>query len=302
MSMFKKTTLALAISALAGGALAQSAPAPAPAPAPATSPITANVTVVNDYRYRGMTQSNYKPAIQGGFDYAHESGFYIGNWNSSISWISDGYPSATGNVNSTGQAVSAPLEMDFYAGFKKELIGAGFASDVGILQYYYATTNMPSNTCTATSAAARNGCGANPNTTELYAAQNFTFGPLTGFIKVSYALSNLFGIYESKGSYYPDLTLNYDTGFEGITLNAHVGYQYVAGTKTVSGKKYDFSYSDYKFGMTKDFGGGLAGSIAYVGTSQPKANGEYLWYVPTNSGPLKSMGKGGGLISLTKTF
>jgi hypothetical protein len=44
MSMFKKTTLALAISALAGGALAQSAPAPAPAPA--TSPITANVTVV----------------------------------------------------------------------------------------------------------------------------------------------------------------------------------------------------------------------------------------------------------------
>jgi uncharacterized protein (TIGR02001 family) len=298
--MFKKTTLALAISALAGGALAQSAPAPAPAPA--TSPITANVTVVNDYRYRGMTQSNFKPAIQGGFDYAHESGFYIGNWNSSISWISDGYPSATGNVNSTGQAVSAPLEMDFYAGFKKELIGAGFASDVGILQYYYATTNMPRNTCTATSAAARNGCGANPNTTELYAAQNFTFGPLTGFIKVSYALSNLFGIYESKGSYYPDLTLNYDTGFEGIALNAHVGYQYVAGTKTVSGKKYDFSYSDYKFGMTKDFGGGLAGSIAYVGTSQPKGNGEYLWYVPTNSGPLKSMGKGGGLISLTKTF
>ena len=300
MSMFKKTTLALAVFTLASGAIAQTAPAPAPAPA--TSPITANVTVVNDYRYRGMTQSNYKPAIQGGFDYAHESGFYIGNWNSSISWISDGYPPGSTNLNSSGQAVSAPLEMDFYAGFKKELIGAGFASDVGILQYYYATSNMPISNCTATSAASRNGCGANPNTTELYAAQNFTFGPLTGFIKVSYALSNLFGIYESKGSYYPDLTLNYDTGFEGITLNAHVGYQYVAGTKTVSGVKYDFSYTDYKVGITKDFGAGLTGSIAYVGTSQPKGNGEYLWYVPTNSGPLKSMGKGGGLISLTKTF
>ena len=299
MSMFKKTTLALAISALAGGALAQSAPAPAPAPA--TSPITANVTVVNDYRYRGMTQSNYKPAIQGGFDYAHESGFYIGNWNSSISWISDGYPPGSTNLNSSGQAVSAPLEMDFYAGFKKELIGAGFASDVGILQYYYATSNMPISNCTATSAASRNGCGANPNTTELYAAQNFTFGPLTGFIKVSYALSNLFGIYESKGSYYPDLTLNYDTGFEGITINAHAGYQYVAGTKTVSGIKYDFSYTDYKIGLTKDFGGGLSGSIAYVGTSQPKADGNYLWYVPS-TGTSKSAGKSGGLISLTKTF
>ncbi|MEY2797139.1 MAG: hypothetical protein RLZZ119_620, partial [Pseudomonadota bacterium] len=89
MNTFKKTTLAIAISALAGGAMAQSAPAPAPEPE--KSPITANVTVVNDYRYRGITQSNFQPAIQGGFDYAHESGFYIGNWNSSISWLSDSY-------------------------------------------------------------------------------------------------------------------------------------------------------------------------------------------------------------------
>ncbi len=302
MSMFKKTTLALAISALAGGALAQSAPAPAPAPAPATSPITANVTVVNDYRYRGMTQSNFKPAIQGGFDYAHESGFYIGNWNSSISWISDGYPAQTPGGNTSTQSVSAPIEMDFYAGFKKELIGKGQVSDVGILQYYYPTSNMPRNTCTASSGAGRNGCGASPNTTELYVAQNFAFGSLSGFVKVSYALTNLFGIYESKGSYYPDLTLNYDTGFEGITINAHAGYQYVAGTKTVSGTKYDFSYSDYKIGLTKDFGGGLSGSIAYVGTSQPKAAGSYLWYVPSTTSTSKSAGKGGGLISLTKTF
>ena len=299
MSMFKKTTLALAISAIAGGALAQSAPAPAPAPA--TSPITANVTVVNDYRYRGMTQSNFKPAIQGGFDYAHESGFYIGNWNSSISWISDGYPAQTAGGNTSTQSVSAPIEMDFYAGFKKELIGKGQVSDVGILQYYYPTSNMPRNTCTASSGAGRNGCGASPNTTELYVAQNFAFGSLSGFVKVSYALTNLFGIYESKGSYYPDLTLNYDTGFEGITLNAHAGYQYVAGTKTVSRTKYDFSYSDYKIGLTKDFGGGLSGSIAYVGTSQPKAAGSYLWYVPSTS-TSKSAGKAGGLISLTKTF
>ncbi|MEY3892902.1 MAG: hypothetical protein RLZZ145_936, partial [Pseudomonadota bacterium] len=129
MNIFKKTTLALAISALAGGVMAQSAPAPAPEPE--KSPITANVTVVNDYRYRGISQSNFKPAIQGGFDYAHESGFYIGNWNSSISWISD---SSTFNGGRT-TTVSAPIEMDFYAGFKKELIAPGFASDIGVLQY-----------------------------------------------------------------------------------------------------------------------------------------------------------------------
>jgi len=62
MNTFKKTTLALAISALAGGAMAQSAPAPAPEPE--KSPITANITVVNDYRYRGISQSNFQPAIR----------------------------------------------------------------------------------------------------------------------------------------------------------------------------------------------------------------------------------------------
>jgi hypothetical protein len=54
-------------------------------------------------------------------------------------------------------------------------------------------------------------------------------------------------------------------------------------------------------GVTKDFGGGLSGSLAYVGTSQPKANGSYLWYSPDNA-TTKSQGKAGGLISLTKTF
>jgi len=308
MRMFKKTTLALAIAALAGGALAQSAPAPAPAPA--TSPITANVTVVNDYRYRGMTQSNYKPAIQGGFDYAHDSGFYIGNWNSTISWISDGYQNGTAvgsqsAINYTS-GVSAPLEMDFYAGFKKELIGAGFASDIGVLQYYYPSSGLKTLPQIATncSTTARNGCGTVPNTTELYAAQNFAFGPVSGFVKVSYALTNIFGIYNSAGSYYPDLTVNYDTGVSGLTFNGHVGYQYVSNTQTTGGRTYNYSYTDWKLGLTKDFGGGLSGAISYVGTSQPKVVNDFLWYVPTKTGTgnNNSMGKGGGLISLTKTF
>jgi uncharacterized protein (TIGR02001 family) len=298
MKTIQKTAIALAASSVfATAAYAQTAPAPAPE----VSPVTANVTVVNDYRYRGMTQSNYKPAIQGGFDYAHESGFYIGNWNSSISWISDGYQAGSGGRT---VAPTAPIEMDFYAGFKKELIGQGFASDFGVLQYYYPMANAPSNGCGGTGANGgnRNGCGANPNTTELYVAQNFTFGPLTGFAKVSYALSNLFGINNSSGSYYPDLTLNYDTGVWGLALNGHVGYQYVSKTQTLSGVAYNFSYTDWKLGMTKDFGGGLSGNISYVGTTSPKANGSYLWYVPTSNGSSKSAGQGGGLISLTKTF
>ena len=285
MKTIQKTAIALAASGLfATAAFAQTAPAAAPE-APEASPLTANVTVVSDYRYRGISQSNFKPAIQGGFDYAHESGFYIGNWNSSISWISDAAP-ATANTR-----VTAPIEMDFYGGIKKEFIGEGFASDFGVLQYYYPTSGLNVS-----------GTQANPNTTELYAAQNFTFGAVTGFVKFSYSVSPIFGFANSTGSYYPDLTVNYDTGVWGLALNGHVGYQYVSNTQTLSGVSYNFSYTDWKLGITKDFGGGLSGNISYVGTTNPQAAGSYLWSVPSSNGTSKSAGQSGGLISLTKTF
>ena len=307
MNTFKKTTLALAIAGLAGGALAQSAPAPAPEPE--KSPITANVTVVNDYRYRGISQSNFKPAIQGGFDYAHESGFYIGNWNSSISWIGDanGNNGAVSGNNTAGTSVSGPIEMDFYAGFKKELIGPGFASDIGVLQYYYPTSGVFNTPVVRTDPAAF----VNPNTTEIYAAQNFTFGALTGFVKFSYAVSSLFGNPNSQGSFYPDLTLNYDTGIWGLTLNGHVGYQYVAGnyvrnatyyngTTIGNGTSYDsvLSYTDWKLGVTKDFGGGLSLAVSYVDTNAKTVRGFPAYPNPQG----KNLGRAGGLVALTKTF
>ena len=120
-SLQKKAISAVAVGLLTGlacaSAFAEDAPA---ADAPEVSPITANVTVASNYIYRGLTQTNNKPAIQGGFDYAHESGLYIGNWNSNISWINDGYGASSNPKTNAG--VSAPIEMDFYAGFKKELI------------------------------------------------------------------------------------------------------------------------------------------------------------------------------------
>ena len=277
MKTIQKTAIALAASGLfATAAFAQTAPAAAPE-APEASPITANVTVVSDYRYRGISQSNFKPAIQGGFDYAHESGFYIGNWNSSISWISDA--ATTGGAN-----VSAPIEMDFYAGFKKELIGEGFASDLGVLQYYYPTSGLPSG-------------ATNPNTTEIYAAQNFTFGPVTGFAKFSYAVTTLFGFAQSAGSYYPDLTANYDTGIWGLSVNAHVGYQKVAGQQVIAGVP-TFSYTDWKLGLTKDFGGGLSLAAAYIGTNAAKSGSTYAYSSPQG----KNLGGSTGIVSLTKTF
>src|SRR3546814_20380766 len=70
-------------------------------------------------------QTGNKPAIQGGFDLKHASGFYIGNWNSSISWLSDADPD-----------VSSSVEMDFYAGYTRPIWG-DLSMDVGVLHYYY---------------------------------------------------------------------------------------------------------------------------------------------------------------------
>ncbi len=306
MKTLKKTAISTVVIGLLSGACIHSAFAEeAAAAAPEPSPITANVTVVNDYRYRGISQTDFKPAIQGGFDYAHESGFYVGNWNSSISWISDSY-GTNGSVygkGASGKALSAPIEMDFYAGFKKELIGEGFASDLGFLQYYYPTSGIPNT----------GGLTANPNTSELYVAQNFTFGPVTGFVKFSYAVSSLFGTINSKGSYYPDLTANYDTGIWGVSVNGHVGYQYIAGSQpgaslgptnylgtsiaNVSNSSL-YSYTDWKLGLTKDFGGGLSGAIAWVGTNAATYKGAYSYVSPSGN----NLGRSTGLISLTKAF
>ena len=288
------SAIAAAASLLTGNAIAADA---APAAAPDPGPVTANVTLASQYRYRGISQSNSLPAIQGGFDYAHESGFYIGNWNSSISWISDGY---TGNSAATPAvpSVSAPIEMDFYAGYKKE-VAEGLTLDVGVLEYYYPTKNLPNSTAytAGTALSGRQGVGVSPSTLEGYIAA--TYGIAT--VKYSYAFTNLFGIDSSKGSQYFDLSLNYDTGWEGVTLNGHVGYQYVPSATLTSGTAVEpsFSYTDWKIGLTKDFGYGLAGSLAYIGTN---ANG-LAYYAPgATSTNYDSTGKGTVFVSLTKTF
>ena len=262
--------------ALGNLAVAQTAAPAVPAAAPADpGPLTANVSLTSDYRYRGISQSNLQPAIQGGFDYAHSSGFYIGNWNSSISWISDA-------ASASGNSASAPIEMDFYAGYKYEW-SKGFTADVGILQYYFPTSGAT-------------GFTTNPNTTELYAAQNFTFDSVTGYLKFSYAATTLFGFPNSAGSNYTDLTVNYDTGVWGLTLNAHAGYQYVAGTASGASVSNNslFSYTDWKLGVTKDFGSGLTLGVAYLGTNAKKGA-----YVNPQG---KALGGDTVLATLTKTF
>jgi hypothetical protein len=91
------------------------------ASAPSQAELTANASVTNNYLWRGLTQSINEAAVQGGVDYASESGFYAGTWTSNVSYDSD-------------DAYS--YEHDMYFGFAGE--ASGFSYDLGYL-YFSAT-------------------------------------------------------------------------------------------------------------------------------------------------------------------
>jgi uncharacterized protein (TIGR02001 family) len=224
----KKTAIALSLATL--GALL---------PLASHAQLAFNAGVVTDYRYRGVSQTQLKPALQGGVDYS-SGGFYLGAWASTIKWIKK----AGGD---------ADLEIDLYGGYKGE-ITKGLAYDVGLLAYVYPGNDL------GDVAGFRNA-----DTQELYGA--ITYGPVT--LKYSHALSNLFGVPDSKNSYYADLSASFEV-YDGWSLAPHLGYQKV---------KNGVSYTDYALTASKPFGA-LVPSIAIVATdlkkSEATVDGKFL--------------------------
>jgi uncharacterized protein (TIGR02001 family) len=256
--MLKKSLLLMAV---VGSAL------PAVSFAEDASPLSFNVGVVSDYRYRGISQTRLKPALQGGIDYASPSGFYVGTWASTIKWIKD-----AGTINSVDSG-NTNVEVDVYGGYKGEIV-KDLSYDVGLLQYVYPGNkygNVPG--------------GANANTLEIYGA--VTYGPAT--IKYSHSLTNLFGNNDSKGSGYLDASATFDVG-AGISVAPHVGYQKV---KNYSG----YTYTDYSVTVSKDFSGFLL-SAALIGTDTKDVPGSYAFVSPDG----KNLGKATVVVGVKKTF
>ena len=77
----RKSLIALSMAVMSGIPAIVSAQTAAPAAAAPTPEhtITGNVGLFSEYRFRGISQTFAKPAIQGGFDYSHASGIYLGN-------------------------------------------------------------------------------------------------------------------------------------------------------------------------------------------------------------------------------
>jgi uncharacterized protein (TIGR02001 family) len=246
--------------------------------------LTGNVGLYSQYVFRGLTQTNREPAVQGGFDYAHRSGLYAGTWASNISWLRDG-----GAYNAGGS-----MEWDFYGGWKPTW--GDFTFDIGTLYYWYpGDANTPANPL-------------NPkaDTWEIYGGAAWRW--LSA--KYSHSIDNkTFAVLDSSGTWYLDLTATVPLGelskpLTGFTFIAHWGKQKYSGTdpRTAAVGSNDalYSYEDWKIGLTyalpKDF------TIGAFYTDTSSANP--LGYGSVAEGGVfpRNIAKGTGTVYLQKTF
>lgn len=248
----KKTLLAAAlVAAFAAPAMAQEA-----------SPLTGNIGFTTDYIFRGISQTNHKPAIQGGVDYVHSSGLYVGAWGSNVSWLSDANPD-----------VSSAFEVDVYGGYRGTFGKSDFTYDVGLVTYNYPGTYPEGFT--------------KGDTQEVYGSIGWKWLS----VKYSYATSNhIFGWVgangeKTRGSDYIEANANYDLG-NGWGVQGHVGHQKIKNLSVAS-------YTDYKVGVTKDVGFGV------VGFSYSDTNADEGAYTNTKG---SNIADGRAMLSFTKTF
>ena len=225
-------------------------PSPAPAPAPAAAagetapppPFTINgsATLVSDYRFRGISQTNLQPAIQGSITVTHSSGLYATVWSSSTS----GYVTFSG----TGSQ-----EIDLIAGFKKTYSGVTF--DAGVLYYVYPRSRPA-------------GDRSKADFFEPYADIAYTLGPVTAKVTVNYAPKQKAlaldqgqtGLFKSQDNFYLAGDLSASIPNTPLGLTAHIGHTWGPSWLALGNE-----YTDYGFGATLTYKQ-LVFGVSYVDT------------------------------------
>ncbi|MDP3701723.1 MAG: TorF family putative porin [Hylemonella sp.] len=214
----------------------------------AMAQLSYNVGAVSDYRFRGIEQSAGQPSVQGGVDYAHSSGFYVGAWAASnIKWVKEFNGASKGDY-----------ELDLYGGYKFEV--KGVALDVGVISY-----NYPGNDSGGANTLGGSTNYTKADTIEAYVGATYSVATLKYFQSQGDFLGNR----DTNGSRYWDLSATFDLG-SGFTLVPHYGIQTIP-TNSTSNASNTANYADYALTLTKDFGKGLTASIAAIGTDAKRS-------------------------------
>lgn len=155
--------------------------------------ITANATLASEYRFRGIDLSGGDPAVQGGIDLFHDSGFYAGTFASTLDDETAGYGS---------------LELDFYAGWSGDL-AEGLNANLGVIAYTF--PDAPD---------------GDFDYVELYGSVGFTLGPAQATVGAAWDVGEdgleFGGVRRDNLYLYTDLSASVPG--TPVTLNAHLGY------------------------------------------------------------------------------
>lgn len=197
--------------------------------------VSGGATIVSDYRFRGISQSDKDFAVQGSVTVSHESGVYATIWGSSI----DDYVAA-----------GADQEIDLIVGWKKE-VASGTTLDMGVTYYYYpgAEKLVP---------------GYDSDFFEPYVSLSHTFGPVTGKVSAAYApKQNALSVGAGKEeNLYIAGDLSAGVPGTPVSVSAHLGHSFGPSYLTIGN-----GYTDWNLGLSYTTGPVTLG-VTYVDTDK----------------------------------
>jgi uncharacterized protein (TIGR02001 family) len=246
----------------------------AAAAAAADASLSGNVTIVSDYDFRGVTQTQGKPALQGNLDWTHASGAYLGMFGSNVSWA------AYNN--------GARTEIDLYGGYRHALSDDSNI-DTGLISYWYP--------------GARYQAAGNHivyNTQDLKLGLNLGSFNAYGWLTVSrhffgFAIDPANSRYaDSRGTTYVEANWNPELA-SGLVANLHAGRQDIRHFSALN-------FYDFKLGLTQTWGGWALSVAGTYNSGDAWKNGLPYWTFFNADGTSQNVAGTRWLLSAARNF
>lgn len=207
-------------------------------PIPGT--FSANVALTSEYLFRGLSQTDDAPALQGGLDYeveiAKPVSLYLGLWGSNVDFSN----------SEGGSTDGASIEIDWYGGFRGSIGDTGLSWDLGAIYYSYPGANS----------------SFNYDFWEIAASLGYDFGVASVTGSVNYS-PDFYG--SSGNAWYPKVAVDVPVpGIKGLSISAYVAKQFVENEAAYA---IDKDYLEWNLAVTYNVVGWFDLSIAYADTN-----------------------------------
>ena len=233
-----------------------------------------NVTLVSDYIFRGVSQTQGKPTVQANLDWTHAGGAYLGAFGSGVSHAA--YNNGSG------------AEIDVYGGYRHSL-NADTVIDAGLVTYWFPGAHYATGGQDIKYHTQEAKLGVNIGAFNAYGWVSlnkrwfgFTIQPTTG------------ELVDTRGTLYGEVNWNPELA-PGLVLNLHAGKQNVRHMS-------EFNFYDVKAGVTKTMDKWAFSAAAVYNSGDASKNGTPLWTFFNADGSSKNVVQKRLLVTATRTF